>query len=558
MVHPLLLLACVAGRSLAEPPLHPGVASASVQYAQQAWELGPEALEAWRAERSFQRDEDGMQVVAELAPGLPADVLLACLDQRASGAWAETWVDAGPAHGAMVQLWVPWALLGEVEACPGLRRLREPHRPRALYERSEGYDAMFSQDWHADGATGRGVEVAILDVGFAAYEDLLGNELPASVTTWNVPTVGGSTHGSAVAEIVHDIAPSADLGLYQFSTDVEFLEAVQAVADGKAHIVNASVGFDNIWHPDGTSPCTQAVDILVEDYGRTWVSAAGNENHRYRLGALSNRADDLVAIDGMSPVWVASSAGKAVVSLRWSEPFGEAGIDLDLALYDEDGNPCGGQGQGVDPQDGDDDPYEIVECNTGGGWAQAYVLANGNNVTGLEGFLYAYAGLDEADATGERNLTLPGDTRAGISVGAVDLPDTTVVASYSSRGPTDYDEIRPHLVAPAGVTTASYGAGQFSGTSAATPHVTGVAALVLHADRLSIEPSAVRDFLTDAAVDIGPVGQDHSSGAGFLVLEDVPWRGCHCAQVPGQPRRAGWLCLLLGCCGVFLRRRVSS
>jgi subtilisin family serine protease len=318
------------------------------------------------------------------------------------------------------------------------------------------------------------------------------------------------------------------------------------------------VGFDNIWHADGTSPYTQAVDILVEDFGRTWVSAAGNENERYRIGALSNKADDLVAIDGMSPVWVASSAGKAVVSLRWSEPMGESGIDLDLALYDEDGNPCGGQGQGVNFQDGDDDPYEIVECHTGGSWAQAYVLANGNNVTGLEGYLYAYGGLDEADATGERNLTLPGDTRAGISVGAVDLPDTGTVASYSSRGPTDYGEIRPHLVAPAGVSTSSYGAGQFSGTSAATPHVTGVAALVLHADRLSVEPSAVRDFLTGAAIDIGPAGQDHSSGAGFLVLEEVPWRGCHCAQGSAHPMRTSWAWLLAGCCGVFLRRRFSS
>jgi MYXO-CTERM domain-containing protein len=315
------------------------------------------------------------------------------------------------------------------------------------------------------------------------------------------------------------------------------------------------VGFDNVWHADGSSPYTQAVDILVEDYHKTWVAAAGNENQRYRIGDLSDAGDDVVAIDGMSPVWIASSGGWAVASLRWSEPMGEASVDLDLYLFDEDGNPCTSATQGVDLQDGDDHPYEIAECHTSGAWAQAWVVANGNDVTGLEGYLYAYGGLDEADATPERNLTLPGDTRLGISVGAVDLPDTSQVASYSSRGPTEDGEMRPHLVAPAGVSTASYGASLFSGTSAATPHVTGVAALLLHADRLGMDPADVRDYLTSATTDIGPAGADHASGAGFLTPDAVPWRGCHCAQVPHGPAHGPWAWLLIAASGAFLRRR---
>jgi len=560
MPHSLLILACLSGSALGRAPLRYAPSSASVQAASAAWERGPEALSDWRAQRLHPGDEDGMQVVVELECGVHPDELLACIDQHMVGTWAELWVEPWLVDHAQVQLWVPWDELTALEACPEVLRVREPHRARPRYEMSEGYDAMFRQDWHAQGATGKGVEVAVLDVGFFGYDGLLGNELPSRVDTWEPSSASpsllqGSTHGTAVAEIVHDIAPAADLDLYAFSTETEFLEAVQAIADSKAHIVNGSVGFDNIWHPDGTSPVTQAVDLLVSDFGKTWVAAAGNENQRYRIGALSNEAEDVVAIDGMSPVWISTSGGWAQVSLRWSEPMGQAAVDLDLLVYDEDGEPCDAQGWGQDYQDGDDHPYELVACHTGGNWAQAWVVANGHNVSGLEGYLYAYAGLDVADAAPERNLTLPGDTRFGISVGAVDLPVFDEVASYSSRGPTDYGQPRPHLVAPAGVSTASYGSSLFSGTSSAAPHVTGVAALVLQADHRSMEPAELRDFLTNAAIDIGPEGVDNASGAGFLSLDAVPWNGCRCAQAPTPPSRSSWMWVVLGCAVALLQRR---
>ena len=554
MPHSLLFFAWLSGGAHALPPLREGASSAAIQQAYAAWEQGPTALAGWRSQRLHPGDEDGLQVVAELAPGVDPDRLLACVDAELPAAWAERWVDAELAGQALVQLWTPYADLPTLEACPGILRLREPRRPRPHYEFSEGYDAMFRQDWHAQGVSGRGVKIAILDVGFAGYEDQLGRELPSSVETWSVSEFGGSTHGTAVAEIVHDIAPAAELSLYQFATDVEFLDAVQAIATSKVHIVNGSVGFDNIWHADGSSPYTQAVDLLVSDFGKTWVAAAGNENQRYRIGPLSEVREGVVAIDGLSPVWVASSGGWVQVSLRWSEPMGQAAVDLDLLLLDEAGELCG---QGADWQDGDDDPYEYAECHSGSGWVQAFVVTNDedDDVTGLEGFLYSYGGLELEDAATERNLTLPGDTRLGISVGAVDLPVWDQVASYSSRGPTDEGEQRPHLVAPAGVSTASYGASLFSGTSAATPHVTGTVALLLHADRLGMDPLDVRDWLIGSTIDIGVEGKDNASGAGFLSPDAVPWRGCHCAARGPSRGGSSWVLALFACAAALLQWR---
>ncbi len=541
---PLLLLPSL----LAAPGAEDSLTSASIRQARQAWEAGPQRLEAWLEARVDPAGIDGMQVVAELLPGFEPDDLLACVDASLPQAWAESWVWSDLTGTALVQLRVPYEDLGALEECPGLARLREPHRARARYEFSEGYDAMFSVlDWHAEGVTGKGVRIAVLDVGFAGHEALLGEELPASVGTWypaGASPLGGSMHGTAVAEVIHDIAPDAELSFYKFSTDSEFLEAVQAIADSKAHLVNGSVGFDNIWPADGSSSVTRAVDILASDYGKAYIAAAGNENERYRSGALSPVGDGSVAIDGMSPIWIATSGGEARASLRWTEPMGGAAVDLDLIITDEEGEPCDAQGQGTDLQDGDDDPYEYVSCEVAGGWAQAWIMSNGHAVAGLEGFLYAYAGLDSADATGARNLTLPGDTRHGVTVGAVVLPDLGEVAWYSSRGPTDDGQVRPHLVAPAGVSTASFGQEPFSGTSAATPHVTGVAALTLNADR-SMSTGEIRDWLMANTLDIGAPGIDDASGSGFLSPGEVPWRGCHCSQSPSRRGGVAWLVLLV-------------
>jgi subtilisin family serine protease len=392
----------------------------------------------------------------------------------------------------------------------------------------------------------------VLDVGFEGYEGLLGTELPRRVDTAFLASASGGDHGTAVAEILHDLAPEASLDLVSFSTESEYLEALALLAESGVDLVNASVGFDNRWPADGTSPFTRGADALAEDAGVLYVAAAGNENERYRIGALQRMTQDHVAVGGMSPVWVGTSGGYAAVSLRWSEPMGRADTDLDLLVADEEGEPCQQGLQGSDPQDGDDDPYEEVRCYTGGAWAQVFLIANGNAVDGLEGYLYAPYGLDPADATGSHNLTLPADLVHGLAVGAVDLPETGVVAAYSSRGPTEDGRVRPQLVAPSGVSTATRGPGGFGGTSAATPHVTGAAALALQAGDWDADPEGLRSWLVGQAVDLPPDGVDDASGAGFLTLDAIPWHGCHCAS-RGGPRAASGGSFVLAL--ALLRRR---
>jgi subtilase family serine protease len=104
-------------------------------------------------------------------------------------------------------------------------------------------------------------------------------------------------------------------------------------------------------------------------------------------------------------------------------------------------------------------------------------------------------------------------------VGATDIVDD--IASFSSRGPSPCDgAIKPDLSAPgASVRSAlpnnSYGT--LSGTSMATPHVTGAVAVLRSInDALSVEQLGA--ILSASATDLGNPGADNRFGAGRLDL----------------------------------------
>ncbi|MES2640029.1 MAG: S8 family serine peptidase [Myxococcota bacterium] len=430
------------------------------------------------------------------------------------------------AAGDRVQVFVPYARLREVAALPGVRRVREPWRAEPKGIVSEGYAAVMESDWRAEGYDGTGVRVGIVDVGFARYDTLDAGEVPAApVTDFSRGSLDATSHGTAVTEIVHDFAPGATYYLATFSTEVELGEVLAWLVEEDVDVVNASIGFDNTAHADGYSYVTRLVEQVV-DRGIVYVAASGNENDKYRVGALGWAPGGGVSLAGSAATHLWSSGGYVRVSLRWSEPFGAAATDLDLVLTNEDGTECG---RSEEPQDGDDDPYESVLASDCSDLVTAVILAGDDAVdpVGLEGYLYAPGTIEAAEWTNTEDLTLPGDTRGGISVGA--LYDDDSVPAYGSRGPTNDGRTKPDIVARTGVSTATYGPGAFEGTSAAAPHVAGLAALWIDASNRHGQPDVFRTWLQAHARDLGMAGPDDVYGAGAARADALPPTACGCA-----------------------------
>ncbi|MFQ5859638.1 MAG: Ig-like domain-containing protein, partial [Anaerolineae bacterium] len=116
----------------------------------------------------------------------------------------------------------------------------------------------------------------------------------------------------------------------------------------------------------------------------------------------------------------------------------------------------------------------------------------------------------------------PAAAANAVTVGAVADPGEggVNVPYWTSRGPTVDDRIKPDVVAPgvnimaaeAGTTT---GYVNKSGTSMATPVVSGVAALMLDANG-SLTTAQVKSYLTTTADDWGAPGQDIDYGYGII------------------------------------------
>ncbi len=100
-------------------------------------------------------------------------------------------------------------------------------------------------------------------------------------------------------------------------------------------------------------------------------------------------------------------------------------------------------------------------------------------------------------------ITSPGCAKNALTVGAVD--DNDFVASFSSRGPTADGRVKPDVVAPGVKITSTWESNHFgslSGTSMATPHVSGLAALILETDN-SLSPTDVKEIIMSNSVDLG-------------------------------------------------------
>ena len=116
---------------------------------------------------------------------------------------------------SLMRVAVPASSLLAVSELPGVRFVRRPYQPHAQQETwSEGGWSIKAYDNYFEGVIGQGVKVAVIDYGFKGADELLG-EMPARWWYYDYTGegiyAGDSVHGTACAEIVHDMAQEAEL-----------------------------------------------------------------------------------------------------------------------------------------------------------------------------------------------------------------------------------------------------------------------------------------------------------------------------------------------------------
>jgi len=126
---------------------------------------------------------------------------------------------------------------------------------------------------------------------------------------------------------------------------------------------------------------------------------------------------------------------------------------------------------------------------------------------------------------GDGSVNSPGSFPHAVAVGATDSKDA--IASFSGRGPSFWKETKPEVSAPGVAIRSSIPGGGYqggwSGTSMSTPHVVGLAALLLEADP-TLTADDLKNFMKYTALDLGEPGPDNTYGWGRIDAYDaVRW-----------------------------------
>jgi len=169
---------------------------------------------------------------------------------------------------------------------------------------SEGVSFSMADEMHMLGFDGTGIRVAVIDDSFfitnpEISSNIVHSELFDSLNLCNGDITCGEpldgSHGTAVAEILGDMAPGAEKLLYAIGNSVDFNNAVDDAMNRNADIITASLGFPTLggdgsdpdkWFRDGTSSVAKKVNAAKTN-GILFTVAAGNQGESHWSGTYA-------------------------------------------------------------------------------------------------------------------------------------------------------------------------------------------------------------------------------------------------------------------------------
>ncbi len=401
----------------------------------------------------------------------------------------------------------------------------------------------------AYGVTGAGIRVGILSdsfnlLGGAAAEEASG-DLPPNVTVLEEGPAGSHDEGRAMAELIHRIAPGAQI-LFHTATagQADFAAGIKALVAAGCNVIVDDVAYLNEPFFQDSGTVQQAVAQAVAA-GVSYFTAAGNQGGNFvqqTMALLRLVLPGLppgAAVQDFGPAaapqpWLdvtIPSGGEGIFDLQWNEPFGASADSLGMALYGADGTllaSATGDQTGSHP----DQILRYVNSGSATGF-RLVVYANGGAAPpglfkiiayGNAGIADALAGIGSGSVIG--HALVPGANTVGAMAwsAAPRFGGTNTPESFSSVGqgtlllaPNGTPLTEPQsaskvdFLAPDGSLTGVLA--PFFGTSAAAANAAGVAALVLQADP-SLTPAQMTQVLEQTATPA--LGAAAAVGAGLL------------------------------------------
>lgn len=506
------------------------------------------------------------------------------------------------ADGIVVQAEVPATMVTRIAASPLATSVRWPRRvnepPRRFFRPdgfgpTQGVEVVDSgaQSWHDAGITGGGVKVGIIDYfDFAFWNVAEMGPLPDASHQFCADSLGqgfcapndtildqvGGDHGAAVAEIVKDMAPDADIYVAWATTISDLTDAIDWFAANGVTIVNRSLGSAYDGPGDGTGDLAGVVDHAAFK-GITWFNSAGNDGEdaylkrtvsstpgyyvNFNDGRAGATTDTWLRVDSMAGScyyldgvrwandWYLPALQRTDYSVEVWEPIEPQGDFSDhvnpastlfaqpLDEFDDS------QTDGAPPLEGADasicpsNQFSQYTDSLGEHAAVTYLRIRRDPLTPIgsvpdkmevaiagDAFLelgyYDKAGSAAKPVVDSKNPAL-------VAVGAVDVNDTervdpfdpSSIAVYSSQGPTTDGRVKPDVSALSGFQSSVFGT--FSGTSASSPTAAGYAAL-LEGAGLAAPGAGLAALVKHLSLDLGSAGPDNVYGSGLLSLPAPP------------------------------------
>ncbi len=442
---------------------------------------------------------------------------------------------------------------------------------------------------------GSGVKVGVLSDSYdkaqtpptTAAQDVNTGDLPGATNPCSQTTpvtvledYSGSDsvddEGRAMLQIVHDLAPGAQLG---FATAwlgaTSFADNIRDLRNtfGANIIVDDISYLNEPFFQDG--PIAVAAQDVVDD-GAMYFSSAGNFNVEVTVDGTSQPVgsyeassfrttncptsisslgtyngchdfDPGAGTDNTSR-FTLSTSGYIELIFQWNQPWYGVTGDFDIFMLNDSGNILA-QSTNTETTS----PYEeLYYQNTTGSYFNVhFVIARGNGTTVSPRFKYIIAGksgisnVEWSKANNTTDIfgpTIFGHTASSsvMSVAAMSFQDSAEVEDYSSRGyATMYynkvsgttpatalasgdTRLKPNFTATDGAKNTFFGSSSagsyyFYGTSAAAPHAAAVAALIYQYGTNTgtmVRQSRMEQLLEDTATTID--GNPKSSGSGLI------------------------------------------